>query len=117
MKPVDLYGPEMVWRYHNVEVYACSYWLPPPPLPLIIMPNHFIGGAVQELGDLADMTPHIFAVGETAFRLMRANGEAAPVSQSIIVSGESGAGKTVTSRYLLQYFAMVAGVWAGQHPL
>jgi hypothetical protein len=66
--------------------------------------------AVQELGDLADMAPHIFAVGETAFRLMRANGEAAPASQSIIVSGESGAGKTVTSRYLLQYFAMVAGV-------
>lgn len=81
---------------------------------------------IQELSEFAGLTPHIFAVGETALRNMLEQG----IPQSVIVSGESGAGKvwerraccntldvwlircwaqTVTSRYLMQYFTMVAG--------
>ncbi|MBN3301307.1 MYO19 protein, partial [Amia calva] len=49
--------------------------------------------------------PHIFTVAEQAYRNVQ--GQVGPVNQSIIVSGESGAGKTWTTRSLLQYYATV----------
>ncbi|CAG0897111.1 unnamed protein product [Darwinula stevensoni] len=49
--------------------------------------------------------PHIFAVAGSAFALMNRNN----VNQSIIVSGESGAGKTVSAKYVMRYFASVGG--------
>jgi myosin-5 len=51
------------------------------------------------------MDPHIFAVSEEAFQKMRQFGQ----NQSIIVSGESGAGKTVSAKYAMRYFANVGG--------
>ena len=47
----------------------------------------------------AGMIPHVFALADKAFHNMAVTGS----SQSILVSGESGAGKTMTTRYLLQY--------------
>uniref|UniRef100_A0A8C4DYW6 Myosin XIX n=1 Tax=Dicentrarchus labrax TaxID=13489 RepID=A0A8C4DYW6_DICLA len=50
--------------------------------------------------------PHIFIVAEEAYRNVR--GQLEPVNQSLVVSGESGAGKTWTSRCLMKYYATVA---------
>ena len=36
------------------------------------------------------------------------DGEAGATNQSILVSGESGAGKTVTAKIVLNYFAMLS---------
>ncbi|XP_052692333.1 unconventional myosin-Va-like isoform X3 [Crassostrea angulata] len=55
--------------------------------------------------DMGTMDPHIFAVAEEAFKLMSRFDK----NQSIIVSGESGAGKTVSAKYAMRYFAMVGG--------
>lgn len=52
----------------------------------------------QPLGRLA---PHVFAIAEDAFRSMLTDAK----NQSILVTGESGAGKTETTKYLLRYFA------------
>ncbi|XP_024428891.2 unconventional myosin-XIX isoform X2 [Desmodus rotundus] len=52
------------------------------------------------------LKPHIFTVGEQTYRNVKSLME--PVNQSIIVSGESGAGKTWTSRCLMKFYAMVA---------
>uniref|UniRef100_A0A4W6D2D1 Myosin VAb n=1 Tax=Lates calcarifer TaxID=8187 RepID=A0A4W6D2D1_LATCA len=54
--------------------------------------------------NMGDMDPHIFAVAEEAYKQMARNEK----NQSIIVSGESGAGKTVSAKYAMRYFATVS---------
>ncbi|KAE9414805.1 hypothetical protein Angca_006954, partial [Angiostrongylus cantonensis] len=52
-----------------------------------------------------ELDPHIYAVAEEAYSdLVEFN-----KSQSIIVSGESGAGKTVSAKFVMKYFASIAG--------
>uniref|UniRef100_A0A3Q2YHL5 Methyl-CpG binding domain protein 3b n=1 Tax=Hippocampus comes TaxID=109280 RepID=A0A3Q2YHL5_HIPCM len=54
--------------------------------------------------DMADLEPHIFSVAGNAYRTMiRLN------NQSIIISGESGSGKTVSAKFTMRYFAVVGG--------
>uniref|UniRef100_A0A8D2M3G9 Myosin VB n=1 Tax=Zonotrichia albicollis TaxID=44394 RepID=A0A8D2M3G9_ZONAL len=55
--------------------------------------------------NMGDMDPHIFAVAEEAYRQMARDEK----NQSIIVSGESGAGKTVSAKYAMRFFATVGG--------
>eukprot|EP01124_Arcella_intermedia_P018223 TRINITY_DN25196_c0_g1_i1.p1 TRINITY_DN25196_c0_g1~~TRINITY_DN25196_c0_g1_i1.p1 ORF type:complete len:1497 (-),score=422.99 TRINITY_DN25196_c0_g1_i1:6-4172(-) len=51
------------------------------------------------------MPPHPFVIGDDCYRELLESGK----SQSILVSGESGAGKTETTKVLLQYLAEIAG--------
>ena len=55
------------------------------------------------------MSPHVFAIADKSYRDMRANKQ----SQSIIVSGESGAGKTESAKYLLKYLTESYGTKTG----
>lgn len=48
---------------------------------------------------LGVLPPHVFAIADKAYRDMRAYKQ----SQSLIVSGESGAGKTESTKYILRY--------------
>lgn len=50
-----------------------------------------------------DEEPHLFAIAEEAYRCMINRKQ----NQSIVVSGESGAGKTVSAKYIMRYFATV----------
>lgn len=50
-----------------------------------------------------DVPPHLFGIAEDAYRCMLREGK----NQTIIVSGESGAGKTVSAKYIMRYFATV----------
>ncbi|KAI7907846.1 P-loop containing nucleoside triphosphate hydrolase protein [Cokeromyces recurvatus] len=47
------------------------------------------------------LEPHLFAIAEDAYRCMIRDNK----NQTIIVSGESGAGKTVSAKYIMRYFA------------
>ncbi|XP_076582001.1 unconventional myosin-Vb [Chaetodon auriga] len=55
--------------------------------------------------DMDDMEPHIFSVAEEAYRTMTREEK----NQSIIISGESGSGKTVSAKFTMRYFAVVGG--------
>ncbi|KAG9154979.1 hypothetical protein Leryth_012167, partial [Lithospermum erythrorhizon] len=52
-----------------------------------------------------ELSPHPFAVADAAYRLMINDG----ISQSILVSGESGAGKTESTKQLMRYLAYMGG--------
>ncbi|KAM3384972.1 hypothetical protein ACQJBY_009114 [Aegilops geniculata] len=49
--------------------------------------------------------PHVYAIADIAFNEMLRDG----INQSIIISGESGAGKTVTAKIAMQYLAALGG--------
>ena len=54
---------------------------------------------------LGELSPHVFAIAETAFSAMTN----LHTSQSILVSGESGAGKTETAKQIMHYLAHMGG--------
>lgn len=58
---------------------------------------------------LGVLMPHVFAIGDKSYRDMRAFKQ----SQSVIVSGESGAGKTESAKYLLRYLTESYGAKSG----
>merc|ERR1712164_143156 len=53
-----------------------------------------------------EMPPHIFAIVDTAYQDMLTDHD----NQSMLITGESGAGKTENTKKVIQYIAKVAGV-------
>merc|ERR1719219_790111 len=51
-----------------------------------------------------EVPPHLWAITETAYRNMLTNGK----NQSMLITGESGAGKTENTMKVISYLAMVA---------
>ncbi|XP_077338569.1 myosin-15 [Lithobates pipiens] len=54
----------------------------------------------------SEAPPHIFSVADNAYNDMLRNRE----NQSMLITGESGAGKTVNTKRVIQYFATVAAI-------
>ncbi|DAA25282.1 TPA: myosin VC [Bos taurus] len=95
---------KLIYTYSGIILVAMN---PYKQLPIYGDPIiHAYSG--QNMGD---MDPHIFAVAEEAYKQMARNNK----NQSIIVSGESGAGKTVSARYAMRYFATVSKSSSNTH--
>ena len=52
-----------------------------------------------------EVPPHVFMLSEEAYREMKQEKE----NQCVLISGESGAGKTVAAKHIMQYVALVSG--------
>ncbi|KAM0924486.1 hypothetical protein ACQ4PT_004828 [Festuca glaucescens] len=55
--------------------------------------------------EFGELSPHPYAITDRAYRLMIND----RISQAILVSGESGAGKTESTKSLMQYLAFMGG--------
>ncbi|CAM5072228.1 unnamed protein product [Eretmochelys imbricata] len=54
----------------------------------------------------SEAPPHIFSISDSAYQNMLTDRE----NQSILITGESGAGKTVNTKRVIQYFASIAAI-------
>ncbi|XP_023274098.1 unconventional myosin-XIX [Seriola lalandi dorsalis] len=95
------YSVKVFYTHAGCTLVALNPFQPIPHLySLDVMKEYHCAPQPQEF------KPHIFIVAEEAYRNVQ--GQLEPVNQSLVVSGESGAGKTWTSRCLMKYYATVA---------
>ncbi|XP_048093449.1 unconventional myosin-XIX isoform X2 [Alosa alosa] len=95
------YRARVFYTHAGCTLVALNPFHPVPQLySLDVMKEYHTAPKPQEF------KPHIFIVAEAAYRNVQ--GQVEPTNQSLVVSGESGAGKTWTSRCLMKYYATVA---------
>jgi hypothetical protein len=119
-------------RYEDDQIYTST-----GPVLLALNPFQNIRGLYGEAnmknywekaekGTKETLPPHVYAIADEAFRSMMRSLEQSLGStnenkpggcdQSILVSGESGAGKTVTTKFVMKYLAALSQR-AGSQPL
>ncbi|XP_027081188.2 myosin-15 isoform X2 [Coffea eugenioides] len=97
------YGLNEIYTYTGSILIAVNPFTKLPHLYNLHMMEQYNGAPFGELN------PHVFAVADASYRAMMGEGR----SQSILVSGESGAGKTETTKLIMQYLTYVGGRAAG----
>lgn len=65
----------------------------------------FVKLAKKEIFEFRDADPHVFSVAAKAFNQMTKNGK----NQAIVISGESGAGKTENTKYAMKFLTGISG--------
>ncbi|KAK8004396.1 hypothetical protein PG989_004115 [Apiospora arundinis] len=90
-------------RYIQKEIYTYSGIVLIASNPFARVDSLYVPGMVQVYAgkQRATQAPHLFAIAEEAFADMLRDKK----NQTIVVSGESGAGKTVSAKYIMRYFA------------
>ncbi|KAI6234445.1 Myosin and Myosin head domain containing protein [Aphelenchoides fujianensis] len=88
-------------RYEKKKIYTYTANILLSINPYEQIPALYSSEAIRDYRgrSLGTRPPHIFAIADKAYREMRRAGE----SQSIVVSGESGAGKTEGQKAILHY--------------
>ncbi|KAL6214452.1 hypothetical protein ACLB2K_013886 [Fragaria x ananassa] len=94
-------------RYDINEIYTYTGNILIAVNPFMRLPHLYDSHMMQQYKGAAfgELSPHPFAVADAAYRLMINDG----VSQAILVSGESGAGKTESTKLLMRYLAYMGG--------
>ncbi|RSL51921.1 hypothetical protein CEP54_011161 [Fusarium duplospermum] len=90
-------------RYLQKEIYTYSGIVLIATNPFARVDSLYVPGMVQVYAgrQRATQAPHLFAIAEEAFMDMLRDKK----NQTVVVSGESGAGKTVSAKYIMRYFA------------
>uniref|UniRef100_A0A4W5LY84 Unconventional myosin-VI n=1 Tax=Hucho hucho TaxID=62062 RepID=A0A4W5LY84_9TELE len=93
------YSKDKIYTYvANILIAVNPYY----DIPKLYAPETIKSYRGRSLGTLP---PHVYAIADKAYRDMRV----LKMSQSIIVSGESGAGKTENTKFVLRYLTTSYG--------
>ncbi|XP_040819909.1 unconventional myosin-VIIa isoform X3 [Ochotona curzoniae] len=92
------------YRDHLIYTYTGSILVAVNPYQLlsIYSPEHIRQYTNKKIGE---MPPHIFAIADNCYFNMQRNSR----DQCCIISGESGAGKTESTKLMLQFLAAISG--------
>ncbi|XP_068104682.1 myosin-1B-like [Hyperolius riggenbachi] len=95
----ERYAAWMIYTYSGLFCVTVNpyKWLPVYD-PIVV--NGYRGKKRMEA------PPHIFSISDNAYQFMLTDRE----NQSVLITGESGAGKTVNTKRVIQYFATIAAV-------
>ena len=90
-------------RYAQKEIYTYSGIVLIATNPFARVDSLYVPQMVQVYAgkQRASQAPHLFAIAEEAYTDMLRDSR----NQTVVVSGESGAGKTVSAKYIMRYFA------------
>ena len=91
------YQADLIYTYSGLFLVTVN-----PYCPLPIYSNEYMQMYTGQSRE--DTKPHIYAMADGAFRSLVEEGE----NQSILVTGESGAGKTENTKKVIQYLAAVS---------
>ena len=89
---------DLIYTYVSSILVACNPFKLLPIYTPEIMDKYKDGGGRHQ-------PPHIFAIADNAYRNLMADFK----DQAVVISGESGAGKTETMKLVLQFLADVSG--------
>nr|GFA96458.1 myosin-11-like isoform X1 [Tanacetum cinerariifolium] len=94
-------------RYELNEIYTYTGNILIAINPFQKLPHLYDKHMMEEYkgAPFGELSPHVFAVADVSYRAMIKEGK----SNSILVSGESGAGKTETTKMLMRYLAYLGG--------
>eukprot|EP01124_Arcella_intermedia_P008518 TRINITY_DN1538_c0_g4_i2.p1 TRINITY_DN1538_c0_g4~~TRINITY_DN1538_c0_g4_i2.p1 ORF type:complete len:877 (+),score=264.44 TRINITY_DN1538_c0_g4_i2:40-2670(+) len=91
------YDRDVVYTYIGPMIISVN--------PFKTLPHYgeYLIGQYYQAQNRGDLPPHLYSVATSAFRSMMAG-----TSQNIIISGESGAGKTEATKIILKFLCVVA---------
>ncbi|KAL4578472.1 hypothetical protein LXL04_014595 [Taraxacum kok-saghyz] len=94
-------------RYNMDEIYTYTGNILIAVNPFKRLPHLYDKHMMEQYkgAGLGELSPHPYAIADSSYRQMVNEG----ISQSILVSGESGAGKTESTKNLMQYLAYMGG--------
>ncbi|XP_062406207.1 myosin VIa isoform X3 [Sardina pilchardus] len=94
-------------RYSKDKIYTYVANILIAVNPYVDLPKLYSPDTIQQYRgrSLGTLPPHVYAIADKAYRDMKV----LKMSQSIIVSGESGAGKTENTKFVLRYLTTSYG--------
>ncbi|XP_012941999.2 unconventional myosin-VI [Aplysia californica] len=98
-------------RYMKNQIYTYTANILIAINPYYEIPDLYASSTIKKYQgkSLGTLPPHCYAIADKAYRDMKVT----KLSQSIIVSGESGAGKTESTKHILKYLTESWGTHAG----